>query len=116
MNKLYKNLQELLEKKIGLYEKFIQLLNEEWKCVTNYSYDGLQEIIAKKDDQVLQMQVLENNRLSLMKKIASNLKVGQSGLTLKKSLVDLTALAFSFVILSLAGMASHCSSVIPNCS
>ena len=84
MNKLYKNLQELLEQKIGLYEKFIQLLNEEWKCLTDYSYDGLQEIIAKKDDQVMQMQVLENNRSSLMKKIASNLKVGQSGLTLKK--------------------------------
>jgi hypothetical protein len=84
MNKLYKNLQELLEKKIGLYEKFIQLLNEEWKCVTDYSYDGLQEIIAKKDDQVMQMQVLEKNRSNLMKKIASNLKVGQSGLTLKK--------------------------------
>jgi hypothetical protein len=84
MNKLYMNLQELLEQKIGLYEKFIQLLNEEWKCVTNYSYDGLQHIITKKDDQVMQMQVLENNRTNLMKKIASNLKVKQSGLTLKK--------------------------------
>ena len=48
MNRLYKNLQDLLEQKIGLYENFIQLLNEEWKCVTEYSYDGLQEIIAKK--------------------------------------------------------------------
>ena len=84
MNKLYKNLQELLEQKIGLYERFIQLLNEEWKCVTDYSYDGLQEIIAKKDDQVMQMQVLEKSRSSLMKKIESDLKVGQSGLTLKK--------------------------------
>ncbi|MFT4577660.1 MAG: hypothetical protein ACI8PD_001604 [Nitrospinales bacterium] len=84
MNKLYKNLQDLLEQKAGLYEKFIQLLNEEWKCVTEYSYDGLQEIIAKKDNQVMQMQALENSRSSLMKKIASNLKVGQSGLTLKK--------------------------------
>jgi flagellar biosynthesis/type III secretory pathway chaperone len=84
MNRLYKNLQDLLEQKAGLYEKFIQLLNEEWKCVTEYSYDGLQEIIAKKDDQVMQMQALENSRSSLMKKIASNLKVGQSGLTLKK--------------------------------
>jgi flagellar biosynthesis/type III secretory pathway chaperone len=84
MNRLYKNLQDLLEQKAGLYEKFIQLLNEEWKCVTEYSYDGLQEIIAKKEDQVMQMQALENSRSSLMKKIASNLKVGQSGLTLKK--------------------------------
>ena len=84
MNRLYKNLQELLEQKISLYEKFIQLLNEEWKCITDYSYDGLQEIIAKKDNQVMQMQALENSRSSLMKKIAANLKVGQSGLTLKK--------------------------------
>ena len=84
MNRLYKNLQDLLEQKARLYEKFIQLLNEEWKCVTEYSYDGLQEIIAKKDDQVMQMQALENSRSSLMKKIAANLKMGQSGLTLKK--------------------------------
>lgn len=84
MNKLYKNLQDLLEQKVGLYEKFIQLQNEEWKCVAEYSYDGLQEIIAKKEDQVMQMQALENSRSSLMKKIAANLKVGQSGLTLKK--------------------------------
>ena len=84
MNKLYKNLQELLEQKIGLYDNFIKLLNEEWKCITNYSYDGLQEIIDKKNEQVRQMQVLENNRSSLMRRIASNNKVGQTGLTLKK--------------------------------
>jgi hypothetical protein len=84
MNRLYKNLQDLLEQKASLYEKFIQLLNEEWKCVTEYSYDGLQEITAKKEDQVMQMQALENSRSSLMKKIAANLNVGQSGLTLKK--------------------------------
>ncbi|MGY8713992.1 MAG: flagellar protein FlgN [Verrucomicrobiia bacterium] len=84
MNRLYKNLQDLLEQKTGLYENFIQLLNEEWKCVTEYSYDGLQEIIAKKNNQVMQMQALESSRSSLMKKIASNLKLEQSGLTLRK--------------------------------
>lgn len=84
MKKLYKNLQDLLEQKIGLYEKFIHLLNEEWKCVTEYSYDELQVIIAKKDDQVMQMQALENSRSSLMKKIAGNLNMKPSGLTLKK--------------------------------
>ena len=84
MRKLYKNLQELLEQKIGLYEKFIHLLNEEWKCVTEYSYDELQVIIAKKNDHVMQMQALENSRSSLMKKIAGNLNMKPSGLTLKK--------------------------------
>ena len=84
MRKLYKNLQDLLEQKIRLYEKFILLLNEEWKCVSQYSYDELQIIIAKKDDQVMQIQALENSRSSLMKKIAGNLNVKPSGLTLKK--------------------------------
>ena len=69
MNKLYKNLQELLEQKIGLYEKYIQLLNEEWKCVTDYSYDGLQEIIAKKRKEVTtQAHDLRNELKSRMRK------------------------------------------------
>ena len=84
MRKLYKNLQDLLEQKIKLYEIFIQLLNEEWKCVSQYSYDGLQTIISKKNDQVMQMQALENSRSSLIKKIAGNLNMDPSGLTLKK--------------------------------
>ncbi len=69
MIKLYKNLQDLLEQKIILYENFIQLLNEEWKCVSQYSYEDLQTIIAKKDDQVIQMQALENSRSSLIIKL-----------------------------------------------
>ena len=84
MRNLYKNLQDVLEQKIRLYENFILLLNEEWKCVSKYSYDDLQTIIAKKDDQVMQMQALENSRCSLIKKIAGNLNVKSSGLTLKK--------------------------------
>ena len=84
MRNLYKNLQDVLEQKIKLYENFIQLLNEEWKCVSQYSYDDLQNIIVKKDDQVMQMQALENSRSSLMKKIAGDLKMKSSGLTLKK--------------------------------
>ena len=84
MKKSNKNLRDLLEQKIKLYENFIQLLNEEWKCVSQYSYDDLQNIIVKKDDQVMQMQALENSRSSLMKKIAGDLKMKPSGLTLKK--------------------------------
>ena len=89
MNRLYKNLEDLLNQKIKLYNKFIQLLKEEWSCVSKYSYDSLQEINAKKEDQVMQMQALENSRSCLMKKIAEKLKVRQSSLTLKK-LVQIT--------------------------
>jgi flagellar biosynthesis/type III secretory pathway chaperone len=84
MNRLYKNLEDLLKQKIKLYENFIQLLKDEWSCVSKYSYDSLQEIIAKKEDQVMQMQALENSRSCLMKKIAEKLQVRQSSLTLKK--------------------------------
>jgi flagellar biosynthesis/type III secretory pathway chaperone len=84
MNRLYKNLEDLLKQKIRLYDNFVKLLQEEWICVSKFSYDSLQEITAKKEDQVMQMQALENSRSCLMKKIAEKLKVRQSSLTLKK--------------------------------
>ncbi len=83
MNRLYKNLEDLLKQKIKLYEIFIELLQEEWVCVSKYSYDSLQTVIAKKEDQVMQMQALENSRSCLMKKIAEKLQVNPSSLTLK---------------------------------
>jgi hypothetical protein len=84
MNRLYKKLEDLLKQKIKLYESFISLLKEEWTCVSKYSYDSLQEVIAKKEIKVIQMQALENNRSYLMLKIAEKLQVQQSTLTLKK--------------------------------
>ena len=84
MDRLYKNLEDLLKQKIKLYESFISLLKEEWTCVSKYSYDSLQEVIAKKENKVIQMKALENNRSYLMLKIAERLQVQQSSLTLKK--------------------------------
>jgi hypothetical protein len=84
MNRLYKNLEDLLKQKIKLYESFISLLKEEWTCVSKYSYDSLQEVIAKKENKVIQMKELENNRSCLMLKIAEKLQVQQISLTLKK--------------------------------
>ncbi len=84
MNRLYRNIEDLLNQKIKLYDGFIQLLKDEWVCVSKYSYDSLREITAKKEDKVMQMQALENSRSSLMKKIAEQLNIRQSNLTLKK--------------------------------
>jgi hypothetical protein len=84
MNRLYINLEDLLKQKIKLYESFISLLKEEWTCVSKYSYDSLQEVIAKKDNKVIQMKALENNRSYLTLKISEKLQVPQSSLTLKK--------------------------------
>ena len=84
MNRLYKNLEDLLLQKIKLYEKFIDLLKEEWNCVANFSYDELQDIEAKKEGYVMQMQALENSRSCLIKKFEEILNVRQDSLTLKK--------------------------------
>jgi hypothetical protein len=84
MNRLYKNLEDLLKQKIKFYESFISILKEEWTCVSKYSYDSLQEVIAKKENKVIQMKEMENNLLYLMLKIAEKLKVQQSSLTLKR--------------------------------
>jgi hypothetical protein len=84
MDKLYKNLEDLLKQKIKLYESFISLFQEEWTCVSKYSYDSLQEVIAKKENKVIEMQTLENTRIYLMIKIEEKLQVPQSSLTLKK--------------------------------
>ena len=67
MRNLYKNLQDLLEQKIKLYEKFIQLLNEEWKCVSKYSYDDLHTIISRKDDLKSFKKIFRNGKQLGMK-------------------------------------------------
>ena len=84
MDRLYKNLEDLLKQKIKLYESFISLYQQEWNCISKYSYDSLQEVIAKKENIVIEMQTLENTRSLLMIKIAEKLQVQQSSLTLKK--------------------------------
>ena len=84
MNRIYKNLEDLLKQKIKLYDSFLKLLQEEWICLSQYSYESLNVVIAKKENKVMQMQALENSRSSLMGKIAENLKVKTSDLTLKK--------------------------------
>jgi hypothetical protein len=84
MDRLYKNLEDLLKQKIKIYESFISLFQEEWTCVSKYSYDSLQEVIAKKEDKVIEMQKLEKTRSLLIIKIAEKLQVQQSSLTLKK--------------------------------
>ena len=75
-----------MEKKVGLYNKFILLLQEEWNCIAEYSIEALEAIIHKKDDLVSQLQALEIERTRIMKKVANGLKISHGGLTLKNLL------------------------------
>ena len=86
MNSLLKHLSDTMEKKVLLYEKFISLLREEWGCIAEYSIDALESIILKKDELVHQLQGLESDRTRIMKKVAKELKIYHSNLTMKKLL------------------------------
>ena len=86
MNSLLKHLSDTMEKKVLLYEKFISLLREEWSCIAEYSIDALESIILKKNELVHQLQDLESDRTRIMKKVAKELKIYHSNLTMKKLL------------------------------
>ena len=86
MNSLLKHLLNTLEKKVILYENFIALLQEEWGCIAEYSIDTLESIILRKGELVNQLQVLESDRIKIMKKVANGLSISHGSLTLKKLL------------------------------
>ena len=86
MTKLYKTLLKQMGQKIAIYEELIDLLRKEWDSVSEYSLMGVQEILNKKETLVLKMQVLEENRLQVVRAIAKKLEVPFEGLTLKKIL------------------------------
>ena len=84
MDSLLKHLLNTLEKKVILYENFIALLQEEWGCIAEYSIDTLESIILRKGELVNQLQVLESDRIKIMKKVANGLSISHASLTLKK--------------------------------
>lgn len=86
MTKLYKTLLNQMGQKIAIYNELIELLRQEWDSVSGYSLMGVQEILNKKETLVLKMQVLEENRLEVVRAIAKKLDVSYDGLTLKKIL------------------------------
>lgn len=84
MTKLYKTLLNQMGQKIAIYNELIELLRNEWDSVSGYSLMGVQEVLNKKETLVLKMQVLEENRMEVVRAIAKILDVPYEGLTLKK--------------------------------
>ncbi len=84
MGSLLRELNDLIESEIDLYNKFIFLLQKQWDAISNYSLDSLKEIVAKKEIRVQQMQQLEKKRSALMERIARLRGVPEKDLTLKK--------------------------------
>jgi len=84
MGRYLRELNGLIETEIDLYNNFIDLLAEQWDCVSNYSLDSLKEIIEKKEIMVLKMRKLEKRRSDVMENISVLRGVPEKDLTLKK--------------------------------
>lgn len=84
MNRLYKNLVNLLDQKIALYREFISVLRKEWKIVTEYSLERLEEIIKKKETLIFKLQALEESRVAVIRSLAESIGASPGDLTLKK--------------------------------
>jgi flagellar biosynthesis/type III secretory pathway chaperone len=84
MNRLYRSLAGLLEQKVSLYDEFISLLRREWDAIARFSRDNLQEILNKKETLALKLQVLDEQRESLIGELAEQLHLRVADLTLKK--------------------------------
>lgn len=75
MTSLYKNLVNILARKLVMYNEFIVLLRKEWDIVTEYSLEDLQEVTKTKELLSLKMQALEEERLRVVQSISEGLKV-----------------------------------------
>lgn len=84
MTRLYKKMANILEQKLFLYKEFIGLLQREWDVVTEYSLEGLQEVIKKKEVLILKMQVLEESRAETIRSLSEMLGVPPEKLTVNE--------------------------------
>lgn len=84
MNRLYKNLLNLLLQKIRLYNEFIDLLRKEWDAVAGYSLENFTDIMNKKETLILKSEALEENRNRVMEALAKGLGLPAGDFTLNK--------------------------------
>jgi flagellar biosynthesis/type III secretory pathway chaperone len=75
MNKFYKQLLDVLARKASLLSRFIDLLRREWKCVSDYSLEKLEEIVREKEELIARIQLLDVERESIVTNFAE--AVGQ---------------------------------------
>jgi flagellar biosynthesis/type III secretory pathway chaperone len=82
MNELYSTLEEVLVRKIALYENIIQVMNEEWASISNYSRIDLENAVSRKEILLAQVHDLNYKREEIVKAFAENLNCPQPEVTL----------------------------------
>ena len=83
MEAMYKKLASLLSEKSSLYADFIDLLQEEWNCVSEYSRESLEKILEKKEFMVTAIHKMNVQREQLTQSIAEKKQIPEGERTLK---------------------------------
>ena len=83
MEDLYKKLEIILSEKSTLYAEFIELLQEEWNQVSEYSRESLEKLLEKKEIMVTNIHKLNGQREKLTQSIAEKKNIPEGERTLK---------------------------------
>jgi flagellar biosynthesis/type III secretory pathway chaperone len=84
MELLLNGLLGLLEGEIGLYASMLLALQKEKKAIVGANHDELNETSREKENLFLKIRILEEQRLSVLEKLARNLGQPAQDLTLNK--------------------------------
>ena len=91
MNALLDNLLELLKEETEIFKSIFNILEEETAALMTSDLNQLNEVLKKKENEVLKIRLLEAQREKIVQNIAVQTGCSAKGLTLSK----------------LAGMVSH---------
>lgn len=84
MELLLNDLLGLLEGEIGLYASMLLSLQKEKKAIVDSNHEELNETSREKENLFLKIRILEEQRLSVLEKLARNLGHPARDLTLSK--------------------------------
>ena len=84
MELLLNDLLGLLEGEIGLYASMLLALQKEKKAIVDSNHEELNETSREKENLFLKIRILEEQRLSVLEKLARNLGQPAQDLTLSK--------------------------------
>ena len=84
MELLLNDLLGLLEGEIGLYASMLLALQKEKKAIVDSNHEELNETSREKENLFLKIRILEEQRLSVLEKLARNLGQPAQDLTLNK--------------------------------
>ena len=84
METIFEKFTELLEKECGLYGSLLEILQTEKEALVGSRIEELQEILKVKENLLLKIRILEDQRHRSLRKIAELLELKAQDVTLKR--------------------------------